>query len=361
MARVLAWALALWLWGFAVIALFPNQLRITSSWSPELAPVERSVPYARWDSYWYWSIARSGYEWAPDANEHNTAFFPLYPALIRLLSGATGVHPFFAGAFLSGTSLVAAALLISALARKKGFDPKRSLGAVLFFPSAFFLISVYTESLFLATTCACLLSLERRQLLRTALWGFLAALTRVNGALLAIPIVAAGFEDGRAGGSGRPPRMSGFLGAAASPAAGLAAVCLYDRARFGEPFAWLEVQTAAWHHTFTWPWRTLSHAWLWTPHYRFEALVTSAFLLLAFFVWRFSKPQALYVWASLFLVLIGGRLESSIRFCVVLFPVFFVLGSWMKRSRAFEITYLASSGSLLLYRSAQFVLGRWIV
>src|SRR3954467_15005723 len=38
--------------------------------------------WSRWDAGWYYSIAKSGYKFAPDQRS-NTAFFPVYPMLIR--------------------------------------------------------------------------------------------------------------------------------------------------------------------------------------------------------------------------------------------------------------------------------------
>ena len=46
-------------------------------------------PLARWDSVWYLSIADSGY----DGDRRATAFFPLYPLLVRGLATPAGAAP----------------------------------------------------------------------------------------------------------------------------------------------------------------------------------------------------------------------------------------------------------------------------
>ena len=45
-----------------------------------------AAPFARWDSVWYLAIAHGGYDHDPT----RTAFFPLYPVLVRGVGVLTG-------------------------------------------------------------------------------------------------------------------------------------------------------------------------------------------------------------------------------------------------------------------------------
>jgi hypothetical protein len=57
----------------------------------------------RWDTFWYLNIARRGYQWKTAAVTSPTAFFPLYPLLIRI------------GVLLSHRSYIVVALVLSNL------------------------------------------------------------------------------------------------------------------------------------------------------------------------------------------------------------------------------------------------------
>src|SRR5258707_24280 len=74
-----------------------------------------------------------------------------------------------------------------------------ALQALLFFPTSFFFMSGYSESLFLLCSVGFLLELRRRRFPAAALWGFLAALTRPTGIVLAVPALWAAWEARRSG------------------------------------------------------------------------------------------------------------------------------------------------------------------
>jgi Gpi18-like mannosyltransferase len=65
---------------------------------------------------------------------------------------------------------------------------KRTLLYLAVYPMSFFLLAVYTESLFLAFTVAAFYHARRGQWTFAGAAAFLAALTRVNGILLVLPI-----------------------------------------------------------------------------------------------------------------------------------------------------------------------------
>src|SRR4051812_5300817 len=60
---------------------------------------------ARWDTFFYYTIATDGYSWNPDVFRHyNVVFFPLYPILMRWGGVALGGHPLVAGLVVSLTA-----------------------------------------------------------------------------------------------------------------------------------------------------------------------------------------------------------------------------------------------------------------
>jgi len=157
--------------------------------SGDPAPVLRSL--TSWDGWWYLGIARNGYHAAPLTGlYHDYAFFPLYPALVRLLSLATpGLDALFA-VFLSNALFVGALWLLYELTREV-LDEERALWSCVLmavFPFSWVFSMAYGESLFLALSLASLLAAERGRAGWACVLASLAGLTRLPGVLLIVPL-----------------------------------------------------------------------------------------------------------------------------------------------------------------------------
>ena len=138
MIGVLAWAALLYGVAFLAVEKF-GPVRPGGVPLPGVsARVLERAPFARWDSHWYARVAIRGYVGGGEGNYRDTAYFPLYPALLAAVSRATGMHPFFAGEAVSLLCLLGAVGILIALAREEGFDPDATVRALLFFPAAFF-------------------------------------------------------------------------------------------------------------------------------------------------------------------------------------------------------------------------------
>jgi hypothetical protein len=146
------------------------------------------APTARWDSVWYLAIARDGY--ADQADHAKTAFYPLYPLLMRAGGWIVG-SPLVAGVLISLACFLAALALLQRLAAIE-LGPRDARGTVLlvaFFPTAFFFSAVYSESLFLLLSVGALLAARQGRWAWAGIAGALAALTRNSGILLLVPLV----------------------------------------------------------------------------------------------------------------------------------------------------------------------------
>ncbi|HVZ58654.1 MAG TPA: mannosyltransferase family protein [Patescibacteria group bacterium] len=141
------------------------------------------TPLANFDGVHYLSIAQHGYF------QFEQAFFPLFPLLIALLTRLSHLSYFASGEFVVVTSLIFALVYFWKLVRIDFSSEKSDLAVVflLLFPTAFYLASIYTESLFLGLVFASLYYLRRKMLLVASLLGLLASATRVVGVLLVIP------------------------------------------------------------------------------------------------------------------------------------------------------------------------------
>ena len=144
-----------------------------------------------WDGWWYLGIERSGYHAAPLVGQyHDYAFFPLYPALIRLLSIATPAFDGLVAVLLSNVCFLIALWLLYALTREVLDDDRAVRACVLLaiFPFSWVFSMAYGESLFLALSLASLLAAERGHAGRAAVLASLAGLVRLPGVLLGLPL-----------------------------------------------------------------------------------------------------------------------------------------------------------------------------
>jgi len=151
----------------------------------------------RWDTVWYLKIAAFGYS----SQDGTLAFMPLYPWLVRGLGALTGNY-LLAALIISNLACLLALLLFYEVVLGEVRNNDIALwGTFLLasFPSAFFLFTAYTDSLFLALALAAWLFARRGKWLAAGLLAALATLCRLQGALLSIVLLwaflaACGFE-----------------------------------------------------------------------------------------------------------------------------------------------------------------------
>jgi len=170
------------------------------------------APAARWDSAWYLAIAAGGYGDDPA----RTAFFPLYPLLVRALGGPADALGAGVGAYLVAGVLVSlVALLVGLWAVHRlaaldlgNADARLTVALVALSPTAFAFSAVYSESLFLALSAG---ALYAGRLGRWRWAGALAALasaTRSTGVLLVVPLALLYLYGPRADRASAPPGRS---------------------------------------------------------------------------------------------------------------------------------------------------------
>src|SRR5215217_1934183 len=209
-------------------------------------------PWTRWDGVFYLAIADEGYD---VVLPEGTAFFPLYPMLMRL-GAALGVPTALWGVLISLIATFCSLYFVYRIAEKH-WGQKVARNAVLtfaFFPTAFFLNAVYTEALFVALAAGSYWeAYGRRDLLLAGLWGALAAATRSSGVLLLIPLVYLWLRNRTEFG------WRGLWQLALVPA-GLLGYMIFLWYKFGDPLMFTNVQTI-WGRELTSPLATLEYAW----------------------------------------------------------------------------------------------------
>ena len=139
-------------------------------------------PWANFDGVHYLSIAGNGYT-------YDARFFPLYPLLINITSkvfgdtSAFGSIQFFAGFLISNLFLLASMLLFYKLLLLD-FSKKIAKGGIFFliiFPTSFFFISLYSESLFLFLLLASFYFARQKKWILAGLAAALLSATRIVG------------------------------------------------------------------------------------------------------------------------------------------------------------------------------------
>src|SRR5215468_1936337 len=186
-------------WMFPLLTFAATSVLIVTAWN-----VTNAVSgYRPWESYffykdsgWYGLIARFGYPpaslTAPTThNAKEVAFFPLFPAVIRLAMSVTG-NVVTAGLIVQILAGAGSAVAVWALASHIYGHRVADRAVLLYcaFPGAFALGVLYSESLAVLLAAACLLMVLQR---RWVLAGLLALLAGAEHSTLIVltPVLAA--------------------------------------------------------------------------------------------------------------------------------------------------------------------------
>ena len=221
------------------------------AWIDEYAPAQTPSRLYRWvvhyDANWFLMIAQGGYP----RTEHDAAaaFFPSYPALIRLFTPVLFGRAWLAALFVSNVALLAALVLLYRLAEHEfGRAPAgRTIFYLVAFPTGLYLSSGYNESLFIALMVGSVYCMRRGHWWLAGALAGLAATTRSAGLLLAL---AFGYEYLRQyGWRIRANALAGGL-----IPLGTAAVMVVDQIYFDDPLAFSRAQSAHWGREPNWPW-----------------------------------------------------------------------------------------------------------
>jgi Mannosyltransferase (PIG-V) len=298
--------------------------------------------FARYDSGWYYGIARNGYQYV-QGGRSNLAFFPLYPILMRHVGRLFGTRAFdyyLGGIIISWLAFVMAMLVLHRLASLDLSPPEadRAVAFAAIFPFAFFHGVVYTESLFLLLTLATFYGFRTRRWALGGIAGALATATRPNGVLMWPALAWIAWRESR---GDRAQQWRAGIAWVLVPA-GLITFAAYVYTISG---SWLE-----WYATLKrWGYEpgtndfsvygglvrailTRPYAFLATeraaPYDLLNAGAAAIALVAVPFVWRrLGGAYALLMIANLYVPLSSGQLEGIGRYCTVLFPMFLWLAT----------------------------------
>ena len=331
--------------------------------------------FARYDSGWYFQIARYGYHYTPGGRD-NIAFFPVYPLLMRHVGRAFGRAPsdvYLGGIVVSWVAFAVAMIGLYYVARLD-LSARRAGRAVMLaavFPFAFFYGAVYTEATFLAATVWTFYFFRTRRWLLGGLCGAVATATRVNGimmwpALAWIVWRAAWHTAEGEPGEVRRERILSLIGLLLV-GAGIGGYSFFIYQLSGHPFEWAATVQRWGYYPGGSPYMALVRliyvlvtrpysylaAETMAPYDTLNGLTALVFVIAIPFVWyRFGTAYGLFLTANLWLPLSSGQFEGVGRYCSVLFPFFILIGS--VPSRAFFSGALLVSAMLYAFCLALF-------
>ena len=308
---------------------------------------------ATWDGWWYQQIAQHGYDPhlvpVPGATGlitlegNSAAFFPLYPAVMRMVMAVTGLGSYGAGLLVSIVASFAAALGIYAVAERFGGRRTGLAAAGLWavWPGSGVEWAVYSVSLYVALAAWTCYAVMTRRWLTAGVLAFTAGLNRPTaGALIAGLGVAALLSlRRREDGVLRP-----LLAAALAPL-GLLGYLLWVGDRMGDLGGYFKLQSGAWAHSFDYGKQTLDVLTS-VPVGRFDYLFAYPFadviavgvILLACallpLLIRLRPPAVLLVYTVLTLALVLGSQQivgNISRYLLPCFPLFLPLAAALRR------------------------------
>lgn len=328
-----------------------------------------------YDGPQYLDIAYFGYPKIGKTDSKKFAFFPLYPALIKIFAPIFSHNFTLSGVIISFISHLFGAIFFFKLLifdKKETKSAFSSLKYFLIYPTALFFFSVYTESLFFLLSVLTVYLLRQKKWWLAGMVGFLGALTRPPGILLFIPFIIEFFLYLR------EIKIKNFLRLKIREKISIFAPFLIPLGTFSY-FVYLYLAIGNFNAYFDalsyWKKSAISLKNLFNvlfdkiSHFndlplhsfyssKLDLVFGLAFILLLLVFWkkiRFSYFA--YGLALVILPLLSGQTMSLMRYLSVCFPVFMILGNLGAKNKVLDV--FISTFSLLLLAIFSLKLFNW--
>lgn len=309
---------------------------------------------SNWDGGHFLSIAQFGY-----GEKFQFAFFPLYPLVIKLVSQLTQNYLIAAISVNLISVFFAFQLLYKLMLRDfNKYISERVVLGLMIFPTSFYFLTAYTESLFFLFIVATFYFLRQKKLLLATFFAILASATRLVGlavvfALILDVILKHGF---------RKKLWYIFL----APL-GFLLYCAYLFTHLRDPFYFLTAELH-WQRSLSIPvisfWETIRNlSQTGFIKSNFDSLLDLIFAIIgvgfAFRSFRFLSPGlSIYIFISVLIPLFTPTLSSMPRFLLPIFPIFILLA--LNKNKYLNFGYYIVSILLLSIFSTLFINGYWV-
>jgi hypothetical protein len=345
-------------WLFPLLVFAATWLLILAAWYGGDRVYGQSHPWT-WhflfkDAGWYLVIAKHGYpaHLLKTGAGPSTAFFPVFPALIRLAGYALGGRYVIGGLVVTVLTGAASALLVWVLATRARdrWVADRAVALYCFFPGAMVFGMMYSESLAVVFGAAALLALLGR---RWLLAGLIGAIGTAEASQLIILAGVSGIVALHAIYTRREWRS---LVAPALTPLGMLAYFGYLGHRYHDYAFWFQAEQSGWKQHVDWGARTV-HILLWnTPvadQNRFVftlyyiMLIVCAAGIAMMLAARLPLPVSLYgVFAVLTFTLSPANPRP--RYVLCAFPLFIGAAAKLPRFLYWPVLAVSAGGLILL-------------
>jgi hypothetical protein len=326
--------------------------------------------WQRWDGIYYQMIAEFHY-----TAGFPTAFFPVYPLLGRVIAQYTGLSALAALQFLSAAATLCSMVLLHRIAMDlfSREIANRVVMVVTLFPTAFFFLGLYPQSLALTWVLLAYHKARQNRWLAAGLAGLLAGMTHGTAVALAFMLAVQAWQAFRAGPQ-RLGKMRIVQGAALCGVIGLPLLgtMLFLAWRFAMGYPMMDLMQASdWGRVISMPWETLLALVNYFPSHwsqNWLILLNSFFLIVTIWVliagWR-RLPLALNVYQVIMILYIlstrgiSDPLLSLNRYILLDFPIYLMIGSFsFHRWVRLALFGIGVFGSLAI--SAMFFMWKWV-
>jgi len=336
------WRRVLLLWSLSRLVTVGVGLLVTSqlAWHRHIESWQTQPWQALtgWDSVYYIDISHVGY--LPGSS--SVAFFPLYPLLISIVRVVPEAGDAIAALSVSALTLLAAMVGLYTLGKERLSEEIawRAVVYLMLSPFAFVFSLAYTEGLFLALAVWIFVFVDRDRPASAAALALLAGLSRVTGLALVLPLAYIAYRR----------RSVPWAIAAAMPAVGFGMFAALLHRDVGDALAMIHVQSEWGGHPSVPPMALVSELVDFvSDHQPIHLLsVLAVFIYLGLLVPILRRPifarhrveDTLYVGCVFAMPLFAGVLQSSGRFGLVAFPLFFALADLGMRHRTMHQVYV---------------------
>lgn len=383
---------ALWILGLIGLAFFANRLLPYDPSFPYsgLLATESKLPqwiysWGNFDGVHYLAIVLEGYARFGLVQ----AFFPVFPVSAQVL------YNFTKNAFVSLWLVNAVGFLVFLVGWRKlvllDSDEKTAFWSwvsIILFPTSFFFLAIYTESLFLACVVWSFVFARSKNWVAASLVAAVASATRVIGIFLLPALLLELWLQHRNYPVFAINRLRqelqhlgsfllkniGTIAIIFTSSFGLLAYMWYLQQTFDDPLYFFHVQSefgaGREESIILLPqviWRYLKILATYRPFdLKYLAFVQEfglALLSLGMLAWSSLKIRSSYVLFSLLawlLPTLTGTLSSMPRYILVCFPLYLLLGSFLSNQKKLRLTYFLVSIPWLALNTILFIQGYWV-
>lgn len=318
--------------------------------------------WAQWDGGNYLQIALTGY-----TNLQQTAFFPLYPILIRMLSGLMFGDYLLPGLLISNISFLLFLYVLNNLPKTVTKHGRLDLIFLyILYPASFFAVSYYSEGLFLLLSGLGILYFLRKQFFLAYLLSATSAITRPFGIILVFSMfVSEVFKIIKSKKS-----LKTLFTPVWHLALGLSlfgVYCYFLRITYNDPLAFLTVQSK-WSREIIDPFTTIATYILQTgtlnlPHLMdvIDLMVFGSFLVILILGIK-KLPPLIWIYSMLVLMFSAttGTLSGIPRYALSSIGVFILLAEYLHTRRRLKFLVFTFFLVLQIFLLIRFFNGYWV-